>query len=89
MDATLNQLHPFPLLIYRVMNMLVLIVLFNNAACSKEKKLHAKEIFDLHENATAKINFSEVTSEAGLGNFRHDNGSFGEMWFPEQMGSGC
>ena len=89
MDATLNQLHPVPPLISRVMNMLVLIVLFNNAACSKEKKSHAKEIFNLHENATAKINFSEVTSEAGLGNFRHDNGSFGEMWFPEQMGSGC
>jgi len=36
------------------MNMLVLIVLFNNAACSKEKQSHAKEIFDLHENAAAK-----------------------------------
>jgi hypothetical protein len=89
MDATLNQLHPVPPLISRGMNVLVLIVLFNNAACSKDKQSHAKEIFDLHENAAAKINFSEVTSEAGLRNFRHDNGSFGEMWFPEQMGSGC
>ena len=89
MDATLNQLHPVPPLISRGMNVLVLIVLFNNAACSKDKQSHAKEIFDLHENAAAKINFSEVTSEAGLRSFRHDNGSFGEMWFPEQMGSGC
>jgi len=89
MDATLNQLHPFPPLIYRVMNMLVLIVLFNNTACIKEKQSPAKETLDPHENAAAKIIFSEVTSEAGLRNFRHDNGSFGEMWFPEQMGSGC
>ena len=40
------------------------------------------------KNEAAKINFAEVTSESGLGNFHHDNGSFGEMWFPEQMGSG-
>ena len=34
------------------------------------------------------IEFSDVTTNAGLGNFIHDNGSFGKMWFPEQMGSG-
>ena len=40
------------------------------------------------KNETEKITFTEVTSESGLGKFYHDNGSFGEMWFPEQMGSG-
>ena len=67
----------------------MLILLINNFACIKEKEPRAKEILDTHQNAAAKLNFSEVTMEAGLRNFRHDNGSFGKMWFPEQMGSGC
>lgn len=37
---------------------------------------------------TLGIAFTEVTWEAGLGDFRHDNGARGNMWFPEQMGSG-
>ena len=41
------------------------------------------------EKVQQSIRFTEVTEEAGLGGFRHDNGSFGEMWFPEQMGSGA
>ncbi len=32
--------------------------------------------------------FTDVTEEAGLGAFRHDNGQFGMKWFPEQMGAG-
>lgn len=32
--------------------------------------------------------FREITGWAGLGEFRHDNGSFGSYWFPEIMGSG-
>ncbi len=32
--------------------------------------------------------FTDVTVEAGLGEFRHDNGAFGKMWYPEQMGAG-
>ncbi len=42
-----------------------------------------------NKSAIANIEFSDVTIEAGLENFIHDNGSFGKMWFPEQMGSGC
>lgn len=30
----------------------------------------------------------EVTAEAGLSDFKHDNGARGKMYFPEQMGSG-
>ena len=32
--------------------------------------------------------FSDVTEAAGLAEFRHTNGGFGEKWFPEIMGSG-
>lgn len=32
---------------------------------------------------------TDVTAEAGLAKFKHDNGAAGNMWFPEQMGAGC
>lgn len=32
--------------------------------------------------------FTEVTAETGLSAFNHDNGAEGNMYFPEQMGSG-
>ena len=62
------------------------VVLFYNS-CGKKKEPSALEV-NPQKNEVAKIIFAEVTSESGLGSFRHDNGSFGEMWFPEQMGSG-
>ena len=34
------------------------------------------------------IIFTEVTDEAGLGDFRHVTGAFGNKWFPETMGGG-
>ena len=86
MGATPNQLHPLPSIIYWVMNTVLIVVLFN--ACGKDKQSSAVDVINAQKNAASKINFAEVTTEAGLGNFRHDNGSFGEMWFPEQMGSG-
>ncbi len=33
--------------------------------------------------------FTDITEQAGLGDFRHETGAFGEKWFPESMGSGC
>ena len=35
------------------------------------------------------LRFAHVTEEVGLGAFRHVTGAFGEMWFPETMGSGA
>ncbi len=35
------------------------------------------------------IRFTEVTAEAGLAGFRHDNGEDGEKYYAEQMGSGA
>jgi hypothetical protein len=38
--------------------------------------------------APASAFFLEVTTAAGLGDFRHAHGGFGDKWFPEIMGSG-
>ena len=35
------------------------------------------------------INLVDVTSEVGLGNFKHVTGAFGQKWFPETMGAGA
>jgi len=39
-------------------------------------------------NREADLSFVDVTQQAGLGDFRHETGAFGEHWFPESMGSG-
>lgn len=36
----------------------------------------------------AVLSFHDVTSDAGLSEFRHENGAYGTKWFPEAMGSG-
>ena len=38
--------------------------------------------------ASGKLHFSDVTDKAGLGDYLHENGAFGEKWFPEPMGAG-
>ena len=35
-----------------------------------------------------QIVFTDVTASAGLGDFLHETGAFGEKWFPETMGAG-
>lgn len=37
---------------------------------------------------TPSVAFSDITEEAGLGDFHHYTGAEGEKWFPETMGSG-
>ncbi|QXD16363.1 CRTAC1 family protein [Rhodocaloribacter litoris] len=36
----------------------------------------------------ARPAFTDLTTAAGLGDFRHENGARGDTWFPETMGSG-
>ncbi len=36
-----------------------------------------------------RVSFAEVTEQAGLAGFRHDDGAAGDQWFPETMGAGC
>ena len=86
MGATPKQLCTILSPIYRGINILLFVILFNNS-CSNEKQSSVMAV-NARKNKTEKITFTEVTSESGLGKFCHDNGSFGEMWFPEQMGSG-
>lgn len=39
-------------------------------------------------DAFSPIAFTEITAEAGLGGFEHDNGAAGKKYYAEQMGSG-
>ena len=41
------------------------------------------------ESPPTPINFSYMTNEAGLSEFKHENGAAGNKWFPEPFGSGC
>lgn len=34
------------------------------------------------------VRFTDITTTAGLGDFRHENGGFGEYWMPEIMSGG-
>ena len=65
--------------------LLCFILLF--LSCDNKKSIE-NNYLSKKESAIANIGFSDVTIDAGLENFIHDNGSFGKMWFPEQMGSG-
>ena len=40
------------------------------------------------DSAGRALAFTEVTAEAGLGDFRHRRGQSGEKWLPETMGAG-
>ena len=43
---------------------------------------------DVNSGESRKHHFINVSQQAGLGDFRHENGAFGDKWFPESMGSG-
>ena len=43
---------------------------------------------DPADEVHAEIIFTDVTREAGLGDFRHETGAFGRVWMPETMGGG-
>ncbi|MEM1094457.1 MAG: CRTAC1 family protein [Bacteroidota bacterium] len=40
------------------------------------------------EAPASPLQFTDVTAEAGLGDFRHENGARGDKWFPETMTGG-
>ncbi len=62
-----------------------LCVLVSAGGCGQEE---AAQPSGAEEPATTAVSFREVTTEAGLGAFRHVNGALGEKWFPETMGAG-
>ena len=66
---------------------LILIFILLLFSCNNRKSTE-KDSFIKNKTEFENIEFSDVTMKAGLGGFSHDNGSFGKMWFPEQMGSG-
>lgn len=44
---------------------------------------------DLSQRHGGELVLVDVTTEAGLGGFKHVTGAAGDMWLPEAMGSGC
>ena len=62
----------------------LMIALFVSAGCGSETDEEAPEI----GRRMVEIAFTDVTEEAGLGDFQHETGAFGEKWFPETMGAG-
>jgi hypothetical protein len=57
--------------------------------CSKSENSKPPAISSHASNGTALPAFTEITTEAGLSEFKYINGAFGKVWFPEQMGAGC
>ncbi len=47
------------------------------------------ELSSAGDEAEAPLSFTEVTTEAGLGKFRHSTGNSGQKWLPESIGSGA
>ena len=64
----------------------VLIVVFCVVGCSRSTSSSRSSAAAEQSGPTPF--FSSVTEEAGLGDFRHTHGGFGDKWFPEIMGSG-
>ena len=77
-------LRPFPLLV------LSLTLAFSLTACSDKNGLNLEEnkedLESSYQPSSPKL--TEVAGEVGLGNFIHENGARGKMYFPELMGSG-
>ena len=56
------------------------------AGCASDRG--AQEDADAESNVPV-VAFTDITDEAGLGDFRHVTGAFGSKWFPETMGAGA
>lgn len=78
----LNKFAQMNIFFYILLIFMVLLFSCNNRDSTEKISLSK------NKSGITNIEFSDVTTDAGLGNFIHDNGSFGKMWFPEQMGSG-
>ena len=61
---------------------ILVVVLCLTAACAGEEP--DQPIPD----AFSRLAFTEITAQAGLGDFEHDNGAAGKKYYAEQMGSG-
>lgn len=58
-------------------------------SCSKSENSKTRDTSSHDSNGTALPAFTEITTQAGLSDFKYINGAFGQVWFPEQMGAGC
>jgi hypothetical protein len=58
------------------------------SACSNSSSSSANEPPRDASSTRQTVAFADVTESAGLTDFHHQTGAFGEKWFPETMGSG-
>ncbi len=67
------------------------LLLFGCLLISSCEKQHSGEIgkMNIEDSGDFGIRLVDVTSSAGLGEFRHENGARGDSWFPETMGAGA
>lgn len=70
----------------RLLPGLLLVALAVLAGCAAESS--APEAVPATTATGVGLTFTDVTQEAGLGDFRHETGAVGDLWFPESMGSG-
>lgn len=57
-------------------------------ACSDSRSAGSSDSSGTEGTAVAALSFTDITEEAGLGNFRHENGAFGQAWIPEIASGG-
>ena len=66
---------------------LLLAVLLSSAlGCAEPESVELSGVEDVA--AEQVVSFVDVTDAAGLGDFVHETGAFGEEWFPETVGAG-
>ena len=69
-----------------ILQICICLGLFSVTGCGdKNQKKSAIKTQQKQQNS---IKFLDVTIQSGLGDFLHENGAFGEKWFPEPMGGG-
>ena len=63
-----------------------MVILATTIGCGADER--AADTTSARQQNNARIQFTHVTEQIGLGGFRHRTGAFGEKWFPETMGAG-
>ena len=63
------------------------VVLSGAVGCAEPSPPGRPEAEPAHASGT-DVRYTDVTDEAGLGDFVHERGAFGKEWFPETVGAG-
>ena len=69
-----------------ILQICICLGLFSVTGCGDKNQ--KKSSVGTQQKQQHSIKFLDVTIQSGLGDFLHENGAFGEKWFPEPMGGG-